>query len=122
MADFEQIIFKKKKFSDVLEEIYTRSKTKETQITGLIDDLKNMIQNVADALTLVPLIKGYMEVAVKNDDMLIKMLAVVQKGMDRGADTGDYNMTDEERDQLFKLAQEGTATRQITNGNNLPTA
>lgn len=122
MADFDQYIFKKKKFSDVLEEIYNRSKTKETQIIGLIDDLRNMIQNTADALTLAPLMKSYMDVAVKNDDMLIKMLAIVQKGVTRGDDSGDYNISEEEREQLLKLAQENTATRQIAKGNQIPSA
>ena len=36
MAEFDQVVFGKKKFSDILQEIYTRSTTKEKQISDLI--------------------------------------------------------------------------------------
>ena len=40
---------------------------------------------------MVPLIASYMDMNLKNDDLLIKMLAIVQKGMGRGKETGDYS-------------------------------
>ena len=34
MAEFDQVVFGKKKFSDLLQEIYSRSSNKEKQIGG----------------------------------------------------------------------------------------
>ena len=77
MGALDNIIFKKKKFSDILSEIYDNQKKKETQITGLISELKPLINDIVDATLIVPLIKEYMEISVKNDDHLLKMAAIV---------------------------------------------
>ena len=41
MGALDNIIFKNKKFSDILSEIYDNQKKKEAQITGLISELKH---------------------------------------------------------------------------------
>jgi len=76
MSQFDKVIFGKKKFSDILEEIYDNQKKKDKQVTALINELKPMIEEIGDATLLVPLIKEYMEIGVKNDDLLIKMAAL----------------------------------------------
>jgi hypothetical protein len=68
MSQFDNIIFKNKKFSDVLEEIYNNQKKKDQQVTALISELKPLISDIGDATLVVPLIKEYMEISVKNDD------------------------------------------------------
>ena len=40
MANLDNLIFGKKKFSDILSEIYDNQKKKERQISGLIAELK----------------------------------------------------------------------------------
>ena len=83
-------IFGKKTVSDVLKEIYDNSRTKEKQINALIGELKPLVENIGDATLVVPMIKEYLEVGVKNDEHLIKMLAIVQR-MDGGSkDTADF--------------------------------
>ena len=83
-------IFGKKTVSDVLKEIYDNSRTKEKQINALIGELKPLVENIGDATLVVPMIKEYLEVGVKNDEHLIKMLAIVQR-MDGGSkDTVDF--------------------------------
>ena len=83
-------IFGKKTVSDVLKEIYDNSRTKEKQINALIGELKPLVENIGDATLVVPMIKEYLEVGVKNDEHLIKMLAIVQR-MDGGPkDTTDF--------------------------------
>lgn len=81
MADLDKIVFGKKKFSDILEEIYNNQKKKEKQISTLIDELKPMVQEIGDATLIVPLLKEYLEVGVKNDEQLIKMATIVQRMM-----------------------------------------
>lgn len=79
--DFEQELFKGKSFSSLLKDIYENSRGKEKQLRDLITQLKDMIQEPGDAVMIVPMLQGYMEVAVKNDESLIKMAAIVQKAM-----------------------------------------
>tara|TARA_R100001591_G_scaffold94347_2_gene100187 strand:- start:7218 stop:7589 length:372 start_codon:yes stop_codon:yes gene_type:complete len=72
-------IFKGKTLSDLFSEIYTNSKNTQSQVKGLIGELKPLIENVGDATLLVPMIKEYMEIGVKNDEHLIKLAQVVQR-------------------------------------------
>jgi hypothetical protein len=96
-------IFKGKTFSGLMKDIYENSKKKEAQINELIKQLQPMIKNMGDATILVPIIKEYLEVAVKNDEHLIKMAAIVQRAFSR---TDDSNtgviLTEEEKKQLLE--------------------
>ena len=95
-------IFGGKTFESLLKDIYTNSTRKETQIQILITELKPMIKNIGDAVIIVPLIKDYMEIAVKNDEALIKMAAIVQKAHLRSGNSEDGLMlTDAEKEQLI---------------------
>tara|TARA_R110001583_G_scaffold13766_4_gene58737 strand:- start:42884 stop:43222 length:339 start_codon:yes stop_codon:yes gene_type:complete len=98
-------IFKGKTFDSLLKDIYDNSKRKETQIQILITELKPMIKNLGDAVIIVPLMKDYMEIAVKNDEALIKMAAIVQKAQGRSTDEGSLLLTEEEKQQLIDQIQ-----------------
>ena len=103
----DQIIFEGKTSSDVFKEIYSNSKKKDKQINSLIAELKPLIQNIGDAPVVVPLIKEYLEVSVKNDEHLIKMMAVIQRLNNSNASGGgDSLLTDEELKQLQQIAEE----------------
>jgi hypothetical protein len=99
---FEKIIFGKKKFSDLLEEIYTNQKRREAQVTALISELKPMVSDIGDATLIVPLIKEYMEIGVKNDDALIKMATLVQRALNSSSEDGSLGISDEEKAQLLE--------------------
>jgi hypothetical protein len=103
----DQIIFKKKKFSDILEEIYENQKKKESQISALIGELKPLINDIGDATLVVPLIKEYMEIGVKNDEQLIKMATIVQRALQVQSQThsNELSFSEEEKAQLFELAK-----------------
>jgi 2',3'-cyclic-nucleotide 2'-phosphodiesterase (5'-nucleotidase family) len=106
MSQFENIIFGKKKFSDVLEEIYNNQQKKDKQVTALINELKPLISDIGDATLVVPLIKEYMEISVKNDDILIKMAALAQRAMATITSDGSLTISDEEKDQLLAAMNE----------------
>ena len=61
MSQLDSEIFKNKKFSDILSEIYNNQKKKEKQIIALISELKPLINDIGDATLIVPLIKEYMD-------------------------------------------------------------
>ena len=96
-------IFGKKTVSDVLKEIYDNSRNKEKQINALIGELKPLVENIGDATLVVPMIKEYLEVGVKNDEHLIKMLAIVQR-MEGGGKGGDTDFLNPE--ELAKLMEQ----------------
>lgn len=77
--DSDKEIFKGKKLSDLFEEIYNNSRETKAQVKGLIGELKPLIENIGDATLLVPMIKEYMEIGVKNDEHLIKLATVIQR-------------------------------------------
>lgn len=99
----DSVIFGKKKFSNILEEIYDNQKKKEKQISGLISELKPLINDIGDATLLVPLIKDYMEIGVKNDEQLIKMATIIQRVLNNSS-SGDDSMgiSEEEKAQLME--------------------
>jgi hypothetical protein len=99
--DFNQVIFKDKTFSSLLEDIYKNASRKEKEIKSLIDQLKPMIQEPGDAMMLVPLLKEYMEIAVKNDEALIKMAGIVQRAMSNTQGDGDGGVLSERDKELL---------------------
>ncbi len=102
MGQLDNIIFKGKKFSDLLEEIHNNHKKKETQISSLIQELKPLIKSPQDATLLVPLLKEYLDVGVKNDEQLIKMATIIQRALATGKSEEDgFGMTEEEKAQLL---------------------
>ena len=101
-AQFDKLIFGKKKFGDLLEEIYNNQKRREAQVTALISELKPMVSDIGDATLIVPLIKEYMEIGVKNDDALIKMATLVQRALNNTSEDGGLGISDEEKAQLLE--------------------
>ena len=111
---FDTEIFGSKKFSDLLKDIYENQKKKDRQINLLIADLKPLITGINDAAILVPVIKDYMEVSVKNDEHLVKLAAVVQRMVSNKSEEGSSFLTDEEKDALLKeIKQIGDSVEEI---------
>ena len=102
MGNLESNIFGKKKFSDILKEIYDNQKKKETQISALINELKPLINDIGDATLVVPLIKEYMELGIKNDEQLIKMSTIIQRALSSNkSEEEGFGMTEDEKKQLL---------------------
>ena len=103
MEDLNSNIFGSKKYSDLLEEIYNNQKKKDKQINELIKQLQPLVENLGDATLIVPLIAEYLDISVKNDDILIKMANVITKFLKTKADKpgGDMVLSAEEKEQLL---------------------
>ena len=101
-------LFKGTNFSDLMRDIYHNSKKKGRQIDGLIKELQPLIKNTGDATVIVPMIKDYLEVSVKNDDALVKLAAVVQRlvtASSKDDEGSEFGLTDEERKRLLEEAE-----------------
>lgn len=92
--DFSDIqLFEGKNLSDLFKEIYDNSIAKKGQIRNLIEALYPLIQGIGDATLLVPLIKEYLEISVKNDEQLVKLAQIVQRigsGQKQGNSNEDF--------------------------------
>ena len=107
----DQILFDDKSFSDLLKEIHKNQTKKSKQLASLIAELRPLITSLGDATVVVPLIKEYMEISVKNDDQLIKMAAIVQRLSTGNSSSGDGGLlTEEEMEQLQQVAEEISKT------------
>jgi len=105
MDIFESNIFGDKKLKDLFQEIYSNQKKKEKQISSLIDELKPLVENIGDATLIVPLLKEYLEIGVKNDEQLIKMATIIQRCLNNsggGNNSNDLGLSEEEKTQLLK--------------------
>ena len=107
MDPLNQVLFDDVSFSDLLKDIHGNQKKKAKQLAQLISELKPLVQSLGDATVVVPLIKEYMEISVKNDDALIKMAAIVQRLSTGTASSGDGGLlTEDEMAQLQELTEE----------------
>jgi hypothetical protein len=98
----EEEIFKGKTLSDIMKEVYDNHKSKKRQIEILIEELKPLVTTITDATLLVPLIKEYLELGLKNDDQLVKLANLAQKLISLTSDGGGDFMTEAEKDALLK--------------------
>jgi hypothetical protein len=102
MSNLESNVWGKKTFSDILKEIYDNQKKKEVQISALIGELKPLINDIGDATLIVPLIKEYMELGIKNDEQLIRMATIIQRAVaSNKSEEEGFGMTEDEKAQLL---------------------
>jgi len=101
-------LFKGTSFADLMSDVYHNSKKKDRQINQLIAQLQPLIKNASDATIIVPLIKEYLDVAVKNDDHLVKLTAIVQRYIStkQTISGADGLLSDEEKQQLLNVAEQ----------------
>ena len=114
METYEFEIYKGKSFASLCKDIINNSEQKKDQLDILITDLKDMIKTVNDAVTIVPLLKEYFDVSVRNDEQLIKLAAIIQRLMSGkvgpDGEGGGTILTEEEKKQLMSAIEETAKT------------
>jgi len=66
-----------------------------------------MVEEPGDATMIVPLIKGYLDSDIKNDEALVKLAQIVQKGVTASA-AENSNFSDKDLEMLFTDIQKST--------------
>jgi len=102
--ELEKEIFKGKTISNLVEEVYNKHKNQDSTIKQEIMRLADMIETPGDAIVVVPLLKGFMDASLKNDEVLIKLLSIFQKSEEKkkGSDADDNGvLTEKDIEQLF---------------------
>ena len=101
-------IFNGKTFEDLTKDIYDNQKNKKLQLDLLIQEIHGMIQTIDDAVMVAPLIKELFDVAVKNDEHLVKLAGVIQRIISRstGAQDESFLLSEQEKEDLINALQE----------------
>jgi len=96
-------VFEGKTLSDVFKDIYKNSENNKKQIEVLMKDLLKFVTGTASAVALVPILKDYLDVAVKNDEQLIKVAAIVQKlaSAEAKGSENEFGLSELEKEQLM---------------------
>lgn len=115
-------LFNGKTFSNLTEDIYNNSKEKDIEIRILINSLTPMIQSISDAALVVPLIKEYLNISVRNDEQLVKLLAIIQKAVSSPQKSIEFNnnlsgllLTEEEKTQLYNEVNKSDIIDEVNN-------
>ena len=100
--DYE--IFDGKSLSSLFKDIYENTEFNRKQLDVLTRELVQFIKDGDTAIQIVPMIKEYLEINVKNDDQLVKMAGIVQRlisAENRGGTEDEYGLSEEEKKQLL---------------------
>ena len=104
-------IYRGKSLGSLFEDIVVNSENKRNQLDVLVSDLRSMIKTPENALMVVPLLKDYLEVGVRNDEQLIKLAAIVQRltsAASAAEEAGGFAMSEEEKRQLMSDLEQTT--------------
>ena len=113
MSDKNEI-FDGKTFQDLTKDIYDNQKNKKLQLDLLIQEIHGMIQTLDDAVMVAPLIKELFDVAVKNDEHLVKLAGVYQRILAKTSSGDEESMllSDSEKEDLISALQEDVSDLQ----------
>ena len=101
-------IFEGKTFQDLTKDIYKNTSDTKKQIDLLISEIHGFITTIDDVVLVAPIIKEYMDVAVKNDEHLVKLAGVIQRILAKssGSDEESFLLSDAEKEDLISALQE----------------
>ena len=104
----EKEIFEGKTFQDLTKDIYENTTKRKVQIDLLISEIHGFITTIDDVVLVAPIIKEYMDTAVKNDEHLVKLAGVLQRIISKSQGESDESMllTDEEKEELMGTLQD----------------
>ena len=107
-------VYENTSLSDLFKKIDKNSKMNKIQITTTIQELMTYIKDSNSAMQLFPMIAEYMEANIRNDELLVKLAAVVQRVQQAEAKAieSDYGLSEVEKEQLLSKVEQDTANLQ----------
>ena len=113
--DFE--VFEGKTLSDVFKDIYDNSNKNKTQLEVLMKEVVGFIKDGDTAVQIIPMLKEYLEINVKNDEQLVKLATIVQRmatAGNKGDDDDNFMLSDREKEQLMSNIQSTVEELQLS--------
>ena len=114
-TDYE--IFKGKTLGDVFKDIYDNSHTNKKQLEVLMKEVVGFIKDGDTAIQIIPMLKEYLEINVKNDEQVVKLATIVQRitaAEGRISDSGDeFGLSESEKEQLMNAIESDVQELQV---------
>ena len=114
--DYE--IFDGKSLSSLFKDIYDNTEYNKKQLDVLTKELVQFIKDGDTAVQIVPMIKEYLEINVRNDDQLVKMASIVQRlisSEQRASSEDEFGLSEEEKNQLMNNLEDAVKDIQVEN-------
>ena len=112
-ADYE--VFEGKSLSDLFKDIYDNTEKNRQQLDVPTRELVTFIKDGDTAVQIVPMLKEYLEINVKNDDQLVKVAAIIQRlvsAQSKGGSEDEYGLSEAEKQQLLDAVGEAAQEAQ----------
>lgn len=100
---FDSVIFDGKTLSDLFSDVYKNTESKRLQINQFVASMVKLIRTPEDAAVLGPVIQGFLEVNVKNDEHIVRLVQIAQRLVTVNTkSSGDSSLlSEEEKNQLL---------------------
>ena len=105
--DYE--IFKGKSLSSLFQDIYENQNYNRKQLDVLTRNITSMIKDGDTAVQIVPMIKEYLEINVRNDELLVKLAGIVQKiitAESKGESESEFGLSEIEKQEIMNTILE----------------
>jgi len=101
---FDEKIFDDKTLSDMFADVYRNTDRKRGQIEEFVKHYMKFITTPEDAAVLGPIISNFLEVNVKNDEHIVRLVQIAQRlvSVNSKSQGGDFLLTEEEKRELLK--------------------
>ena len=100
---FDQVIFEGKTLADMFQDVYKNTNTKREQINQFVANMVKLIRTPEDAAVLGPVIQSFLEVNVKNDEHIVRLVQIAQRLVAMSTKSDDVGLLSEaEKEQLLK--------------------
>jgi len=112
-SDYE--IFEGKSLSGLFKDIYENTKTNKTQLEVLMKEVVGFIKDGDTAVQIIPMLKEYLEINVKNDEQLVKVAAIVQRiiaAENKGSSEEEFGLSEAEKEQLMGAIEDAATDLQ----------
>lgn len=107
--DFKNEIWEGRTFESLLKDVHKNSNKRSKAIDELIKDIQKVMVNadgkldMNKVLLLMPLISNNLNSAVKNDELMLKLISIAQKAQEKGeGELNNFGITEEEKEQLMR--------------------
>tara|TARA_B100001123_G_C15289512_1_gene1016942 strand:+ start:755 stop:1132 length:378 start_codon:yes stop_codon:yes gene_type:complete len=107
-------VFDNVTLSDLFKKINNNSERNKIQIETIIQDMMVFIKDPRSAAELFPMISDFMEANIRNDELLVKLGAVVQRVMQSDSKNGsdEFGLTDKEKEDILSKINKATESIQ----------
>ena len=111
--DYE--IFEGKSLSNLFKDIYDNTTRNKEQLEVLMKEVVGFIKDGDTAVQIIPMLKEYLEINVKNDDQLVKVAAIVQRiiaAENKGGSEEEFGLSEAEKEQLMGAIEDAATDLQ----------